>query len=341
MGPLTSSETSSSEKEARGGAFAEQGPAPAGASTSLAFSFQRYRDLRGFLRERFGFRVQKIPLDAGLGCPNRDGTLGREGCIYCDQMGSGTGAWARGIGIRQQIQTYLARAHRSRAGGYLAYFQAFTNTYAPLERLRDLYEEALSVPGVVGLCIGTRPDCLDEPVLELLSEYGRSVMVWLELGLQSAHDETLRRIHRAHSFQQFQDSVERAASKGLLICAHLILGLPGETHDHIRETARRIAPLPLHGLKLHGLYVVRGTEMERMYRASLYEPWSLDAYADGACDMLERVPPHWVIHRLCSDPDPWTLVAPTWMLAKQMTLERIRARLIQRDTWQGRLYDQD
>lgn len=289
------------------------------------------------MRERFGFRVQKIPLDAGLGCPNRDGKVGSQGCSYCDSLGSGTGAWGRGMGIKEQIQAYLAASRKRKPGAYLAYFQSYSNTYAPLEKLRALYQEAMQFPQVVGLCVGTRPDCLDEPVLELLSQINLRAMVWLELGLQSAHDETLRKIRRGHDFQVFKDAVERASSRGLLVCTHLILGLPGETREHVKATARMISPLPIHGLKLHGLYVVKGTEMESLLRDGLYKPWSLEEYAEGVCDVLELIPQEWVIHRLCSDPDARTLVAPKWMLQKQATLERIRLRLLERDTWQGKL----
>ncbi|MEJ5377754.1 MAG: TIGR01212 family radical SAM protein [bacterium] len=297
----------------------------------------RYRDLSGFLRERFGFKVRKIPLDAGLGCPNRDSTLGGQGCVYCDVSGSGTGAWSRGLGITQQIQSYLQAPRRGKVKGYLAYFQSFTNTYAPLEVLRALYREAMAFPEVVGLCIGTRPDCLDDDVLDLLSEINARVMLWLELGLQSAHDETLRKIGRGHSFQTFKEAVERASQRDILVCTHLILGLPGEGMEHVRATAKRISPLPIHGLKLHGLYVVKGTQMESLYKEGLYEPWSLEQYADGVCDVLELIPREWVIHRLCSDPDPRNLLAPSWMLDKQSTLQRIHARMLERNTWQGRL----
>lgn len=299
---------------------------------------QRYRDLAGFLRERFGFRVQKIPLDAGLGCPNRDGTLGTHGCIFCDGKGSGTGAWGRGMGVRQQIEAYLSKPHRAKARGYLAYFQAFSNTYGPVRRLKELYDEALSVRGIVGLCIGTRPDCLSEEVLGLLSEYAKKVMVWLELGLQSAHDETLERINRGHGFREFTEAAQAASQRGLWVCAHLIVGLPGEDLEKARQTAVKIAPLPIHGLKIHGLYVVKGTVMERLHAGGSYTPLTQETYADAVCQILERVHPRLVIHRLCSDPDPETLVAPAWMLDKQGTLERIRTRLVERDTWQGKLY---
>lgn len=310
---------------------------PKAAETSIPFP-NRYRGLSSFLRQSFGSKVRKIPLDAGLSCPNRDGKVGSQGCSYCDPQGSGTGAWQRGMGITQQIQAYLRGHHTGKVGGYLAYFQSFSNTYASLEKLRALYEEAISFPQVVGLCIGTRPDCLDEPVLDLLSELNLRTMVWLELGLQSAHDETLRKIRRGHDFRAFKDAVDRASSRGLLLCTHLILGLPGETREHVRSTAQMISALPIHGLKLHGLYIVRGTHMESLFREGIYEPWSLEQYADGVCDVLELIPSDWVIHRLCSDPDPQTLVAPEWMLNKQATLERIHLRLLERDTWQGKLF---
>jgi len=299
---------------------------------------QRYRDLNGFLRRWYGFRVQKIPIDAGFSCPNRDGTLSTQGCIYCDERGSGTGAWTRGLGVAEQIREgILSRGAKYKAGGYLAYFQAFTNTYGPLERIKALYDEALAVPGVMGLCIGTRPDCVDEPVLDLLAAHARERMVWLEMGLQSAHDETLGRINRGHDFQAFCRAVEAASARGILICAHLILGLPGEGPPEVRETAKRIAPLPLHGVKLHGLYVVRGTALDRLYQEGAYRPWSQTQYVNSVCDVLERIPSSWVIQRLTGDPPPDALVAPLWTRRKSEILRVIWNRLEQRDTWQGRL----
>jgi len=296
-----------------------------------------YRDLNSFLRERFGFKVQKIPLDAGLSCPNRDGTIGSHGCIYCDSKGSGTGAAPRTIS--QQILDYISKPRKANVGGYLAYFQSFTNTYAPISKLEELYHEALSIPGILGLCIGTRPDCLGEDVMALLRDYAsRGLMIWLEMGLQSAHDETLLRIRRGHDFSTFQKAAIRAERAGLLICVHLILGLPGETREHMRETARRISSLPLHGLKLHGLYVVKGTEMERILEEGSYEPLTMEEYVDAAIDVLERIPPSWVVHRLTSDPDPRSLVSPSWMLDKGKVVHAIKARMLERGTWQGRLF---
>jgi radical SAM protein (TIGR01212 family) len=298
----------------------------------------RYRDLNAFLRERFGFRVQKIRIDAGFTCPNRDGTLSHDGCIYCDATGSGTGQWNKGFGIAQQVlEAAKTLSRKYKAQGFLAYFQAFTNTYASIERLRELYEEALSVEGVLGLCVGTRPDCLDGPVLDLLASYTDRWMIWLELGLQSAHDETLKVINRGHDFQTFVRAVKDSSGRGIWLCAHLILGLPGEGPQEVRETARRISTLPLHGLKLHSQHIVRGTRLEALFRERGYRPWSQDQYVDSVCDVLERIPHHWVIQRLTGDPQSDSLVAPQWSLDKQWTLQAIWRRLEARETWQGNL----
>lgn len=295
-----------------------------------------YRDLNSFLRQRFGFKVLKIPLDAGLTCPNRDGTIGSRGCIYCDSRGSGTGAAPKSIS--QQIREYMSKPRKGNVGGYLAYFQSFTNTYGPISKLEKLYQEALCVPGVVGLCIGTRPDCLDQDILALLQDYAsRGWMIWLELGLQSAHDDTLARIRRGHDFLTFKEAAVAAERAGLMVCVHLILGLPGETRDRMRETARKVSELPLSGVKLHGLYVIEGTEMERIFREGSYNPMTMEEYVDAAIDVLERIPPHWVVHRLTSDPDPRTLISPGWMLEKRKVLDRLKARMLERHTWQGKL----
>jgi radical SAM protein (TIGR01212 family) len=298
----------------------------------------RYRDFNRFLRERFGLRVQKITIDAGFTCPNRDGTLSRNGCIYCDPLGAGTGAWAKGLGVTEQIErAKKALSERYRARGFLAYFQAFTNTYAPLPRLRSLYQEALQTPGVLGLCVGTRPDCVNEDILDLLATYTDRWMIWVEFGLQSAHDETLRRINRGHDVQTFFRAVTETARRGILVCAHLIIGLPGEGPEEIRETACRISLHPIQGIKVHSLYIVRHAPLEKLYLQGAYQPWAQDQYAESVCDLLERVPAHWVVQRLTGDPPRHDLVAPAWVLEKQQTLEAIWERLLMRDTWQGRL----
>jgi hypothetical protein len=298
-----------------------------------------YYDLNRFLRQHFGCRIQKITVDAGFTCPNRDGTLGRRGCIYCNARGSGTGAHARGLSIRQQIEAGQAGlARRYKAKGFIAYFQAFTNTYAPVDVLRRRYEEALGVPGVVGLAIGTRPDCVDGAVLDLLQSYTDRYMVWIEYGLQSIHDHTLAAIRRGHDAAAFRRAVEATRGRGILTCAHIILGLPGESGAHMRRTARAVAALGLDGIKIHLLYVVRGTALARLHQRGEYRCLSQSEYVDRVCEVLERLPPRMVIQRLTGDPHPGELLAPDWALHKRETLDLIHARLKQRGSYQGKLF---
>ena len=302
---------------------------------------QRYRDFNTHLRALFGCRVQKISVDAGLTCPNRDGRVGTGGCIYCNTRGSGTGAHGRGLSVTEQLQQgKAALARRYKARKFLAYFQSFCNTYAPLETLRRLYAEALDVPDIVGLAIGTRPDCVDADVLKLLEELARGHLIWIEYGLQSTHDATLARINRGHSFGQFQKAVQATRHRGIRICAHVILGLPGETRDQMLATAEAVAALGIDGVKLHLLYVVRGTPLEALYRAGRYTCLEQAAYVDLVCDFIERLPPEMVIQRLTGDPHPEELVAPRWSLKKSETRALIQAELAQRDAWQGKRYQQ-
>jgi radical SAM protein (TIGR01212 family) len=299
---------------------------------------KRYHDFNSYLRGIFGCRVQKVAIDAGFTCPNRDGTHSWDGCVYCDAKGSGTGAWAQGRGIAEQIRTAVnGLRRRYHACRFLAYFQSFSNTYASAARLRAAYDEALSIPEVVGLCIGTRPDCIDDEVLDLISSYKDRGMIWLEYGLQSAHDATLARINRGHDVRCFFRAVEKTAQHGIPVCAHLILGLPGEDRQAIRETARRISSLPLKGVKLHSQYIVRATTLARWYEQGDYRPWTREQYVETVCDVLERIPEDWVIQRLTGDPPARGFVAPSWALEKQKTLRLIDRRLEQRGTRQGRL----
>jgi len=297
----------------------------------------RYRDFNGYLRERFGERVQRVSLDAGLGCPNRDGTISRGGCIYCDPLGSGSGALRRGISIEEQLRRGIrAASRRYGARGFIAYFQSFTNTYAPVPVLERLYDRALAEPGVVGLAVGTRPDCVDEAVLDLLASYRKRTLVWVEYGLQSAHDATLDLIRRGHDTACFERAVRSAADRGLNVCAHVILGLPGESRRMMIETARYVAGLPVHGLKIHGLYVIQGTELGRWHREGRFRCLDRETYVDTVVDVLERIPEDVVIQRLTGDPPHGqVLLAPDWAKEKGKTLERIRVRLQERNTRQG------
>jgi radical SAM protein (TIGR01212 family) len=295
-----------------------------------------YRDLNSFLKERFGQRVQKITLDAGLTCPNRDSRVGAGGCLYCNSRGSGTGAWARGESIPAQLEAGMTRlARRYGAARFIAYFQSFSNTYAPVAQLRELYDAALAPPPVVGLAIGTRPDCLEDDVLDLLAGYGRDRLVWLELGLQSAHDATLARLNRGHDVACFTAATARAAARGLPVVAHVILGLPGEGPGEMAATADYLARLPVHGVKIHLLYVIKDSGLAGRYGAGEYVCLSEDQYVGAVVDFIERLPPHLVIHRLTGDPHPEELVAPAWCLDKARVLRGIREEFARRGTRQG------
>ena len=303
---------------------------------------KRYRDLNTYLKEIYGERVQKISLDAGLICPNRDGTISRRGCLFCDSRGSGTGAFInQGLSIHEQILKGRQFAEkRYGARKYIAYFQSFSNTYGTLSTLQDLYDEALDHPGMVGLSVATRPDCVHDDVLRLMNSYREDYMVWLELGLQSAHDVTLIRINRGHDVACFGRSVRLADEFGLNTCAHIILGLPGETRQMMLDTAIFLSRLPVMGVKIHLLYIIRDTPLAKLYRDGQYDCLERDEYVDLVVEFLELLPPSMVIHRLTGDPMGAELVAPLWAKDKGENLRCIRGRLRERATWQGRLYVQ-
>lgn len=297
----------------------------------------RYNDLNTYLRSRYGCRVQKITIDAGLSCPNRDGTISRGGCIYCNSRGSGTGAAARGQTITEQLlHGKRALARRYKAKKFLAYFQSFSNTYGPAQKLKLLYDEALAVEDIVGLSIGTRPDCVGPSVLELLQDYAQRHLIWVEYGLQSANDATLALINRGHDVQCFKDAVSATANRGIKICAHVILGLPDESREDMLHTARTLAGLEIDGIKLHLLYVVKGTPLETLHRQGKFSCLEQGEYVDLVCDFLERIPRHLIIQRLTGDPHPEELAAPQWSLKKSETLALINATLAERDSWQGK-----
>ena len=301
---------------------------------------KRYYDFNTYLRSRFGCRVQKITIDAGMTCPNRNGNLATGGCIYCNAKGSGTGAFSQGRSITDQLTDgKRALSRRYKAKKFIAYFQSFSNTYAPVERLKRLYAEALAVEDVVGLSIGTRPDCVAAPILDLLQSYASKFLIWVEYGLQSAHDRTLRRINRGHDVARFEAAVAATRNRNIKICAHVILGLPGESRQDMRATAERLSELALDGVKLHVLYVIKGTPLENLYHEGQYRCLEQAEYVDLVCDFLERLPSQMVVQRLTSDPHPDELVAPKWTLQKNDNRQLIHKALEVRDTWQGRLAD--
>jgi radical SAM protein (TIGR01212 family) len=295
-----------------------------------------YLDLNQALRRRFGCRVQKISLDAGLTCPNRDGRLGQGGCIYCNARGSGTGAWPS-QSITEQLEAGKTFARRRyKAEKFIAYFQSFSNTYAPLEKLLPLYEEALAVPDIAGLAIGTRPDCVDDAVLDLLAGINRKTWVTMEYGLQSTHDATLERINRGHSAGVFMDAVRRTRKREIDICAHVILGLPGEGREEMLKTAEALAASDIQAVKIHLLYVIRGTALHRLYERGEYRCMNRETYVETVAEFLALLPPGMIIHRLTGDPHPDEIEAPLWAMEKQANLQAIRETLRKRNLWQGK-----
>lgn len=283
-----------------------------------------YYSFNQFLKDRFGERVQKITLDAGLTCPNRDGTKGFGGCIYCDRYGSGTGNSLIVPDLRSQARSGIDHAaRRYHARKFIAYFQSFSNTYAPVHALMRIYDQVVNLPNVVGLSVATRPDCITNETLDLLASYTPRLMVWLELGLQSAHDDTLRLINRGHTYQEFLDAYELARQYPLLICTHVIIGLPGEERHHILYTARELARLKPDSVKIHSLYISQGTPLEKLYHAGHYMPLDQHEFVSMACDLLELLPSNTIIQRLTGDPRPEDLIAPDWTLRKHETIRLI------------------
>ena len=282
-----------------------------------------FLSLNEFFRSKFGQRVQKIPLDAGLGCPNR--VNGKGGCIYCNYKGSGTGASFKGIPIKQQIEHGIAWARRRyKANKFAAYFQAFTNTFGSLDELRAIYCQVSDFEDIVVVAIGTRPDCVDAKVLDLIHECFPDKMVWLEYGLQSSSDKTLKRINRGHSVQDFIDAVELTKRYPFYICAHIIFGLPGESKKDMLNSVTLLRDLDVDGVKFHELYVVKGTKLHELYQNELYTPITQQDYVELVAESITLLGPDTVIQRLTGDPAPGELIAPSWASDKQKTITLIK-----------------
>ncbi|MET0003593.1 TIGR01212 family radical SAM protein [Candidatus Thiodiazotropha sp. LNASS1] len=286
-----------------------------------------------YLLQRYGERVHKIALDAAFTCPNRDGSKGSGGCTFCNNVSfSPNGRQPRPIS-EQLASGRRVILKRTGARKYLAYFQAYTNTYAEIEKLTALYDAALADEDVIGLSIGTRPDCLPDTVIDLLAGYqDQGKEVWLELGLQSAFDETLARVNRGHGFAEYQESVLRARNRGLKVCTHMIAGLPGETAYHATETLQRVLELGTDGLKLHPLHVVKGTQLANAWRRGEYRPLTLEAYVDIAADLVQQTPSNVVWHRLTGTASETILLAPLWCARKWLVLNAITTELQRRRT---------
>ena len=302
---------------------------------------KRYNSFVGYFRRKYGERLQKIVLDAGFTCPNRDGKVGRGGCTYCDNAAFHPSYSTAGKNLHQQMDEGI-EFHKVRyrtTEHYLAYFQSFSNTYAPLERLKQLYEEALSNPSVVGIVVGTRPDCVDEQKLDYLAELAKEHVVIVEYGIESCYDETLRRINRGHDFETARRAVEMTAQRGLDVGVHFILGLPGETRQMMLDSCAMINALPIRSVKFHQLQIVKGTRMEQEYAACPedFERFTLDEYLDFFVDVLERLRPDIFIERFVGEVPPRFVNETPWGLIRNVELLRLLdRRLEERDTWQGR-----
>lgn len=292
------------------------------------------------LKARFPWKVYKLPLDAGFNCPNRDGRVAYGGCTFCSNASFSPNSGGPLKSVREQVEEGIAVYRKRRFGGekFIAYFQAFTNTDAPVERLASLYDEALSHPDVVGLAIATRPDCVSEPVLDLLGELQKRTALFLEVGLQSIHDETLRRVNRGHPFSDFVDAVARIKGRGLYLSTHLILGLPGEDRPMMLESIERVAQMPIDAVKLTHLYIPRQAPLAQAYRRGELSLLTLPEYIQLVCDALERLPERLVIERLMGELDGEDILAPRWGKHKGEILEMIEGEFARRGTCQGILF---
>lgn len=296
---------------------------------------KRYNAFSEELKRTFGCRVHRISVDAGFTCPNRDGKVGTGGCIFCGGAGSGSFGINRSAPVAVQVEEgkeVMVRKYKARK--FIAYFQAYTATYGPAEQLRALFDEALTVPDVVGLIVGTRPDCLPPDILDLLAQYVRKTWFWLELGLQSPLDRTLRLLNRGHDFAVFERGVKECRKREIRVCAHVILGLPGETREEMLATPRILNDLGVEGVKIHLLHVMRGTPLAESYGKGEVRLLDRDGYVGLVCDFLERLDPRISIQRLTGDGGR-DLIAPLWSLAKFEVLNAIDGELERRESFQG------
>jgi radical SAM protein (TIGR01212 family) len=297
---------------------------------------KRYNLFSERLKERFGGRVHKISVDAGFSCPNRGGTRRLPGCLFCDPGGSGATGIERHLPVAQQLEQGKEVMRRKyKAQHFLAYFQPFSNTFAPVEQLRALYDAALAVSDVVGLAVGTRPDCLPGEVLDLLADYHRRTYFWLELGLQSTHDPTLAFLRRGHDYAAFLAAYGEAKKRGLRVCVHVILGLPGEGREAMLATAAEMARLKVDGIKIHLLHVLKGTPLGDLYELGEIPVLEQAEYVTLAADFLARLHPDTLVHRLTGDGPRESLLAPLWSLNKWEVLNAIDDELRRRDLRQG------
>ena len=298
---------------------------------------KRYHSLNYFLRNKFGEKIYKISLDGGFTCPNRDGKVAKGGCTFCSARGSGDFAGSRILSITEQFADRKEMMEKKwKDGKYIAYFQAYTNTYAPVEQLRKKYEEALAQKNVIALSIATRPDCLGDDVLELLEEMSKKVYLWVELGLQTINDETAENFNRGYKFEVFKEGIKKLQDRGIEVVVHSIFGLPGETKEDMLKTIDYIAHSGAQGIKFHLLHLMKYTKMAEQYYNGEFELLSEEDYIDLICEGISMIPEDMVVHRLTGDAPRATLIGPMWSLKKWEVLNAIDKALVDRDIWQGK-----
>ena len=300
-----------------------------------------YNEFGAYLRDVFGCKVQKITIDGGFTCPNRDGTKGRGGCTYCNNRTFNPAFCHKHLPVKEQMKEGIAFfSHKYPAMRYLAYFQAYTNTYDSLENLKTRYEDALAVEGCVGIVIGTRPDCMPDELLDNLVELQKRTFVLVEYGIESTSDRTLLRINRGHDYACAVDAVERTAARGIPVGAHIILGLPGEDREELMQQAEILSKLPLTTLKLHQLQLIRGTRMAEEYieDPSEFSLFTVEDYVDTVVDYVERLKPDFILERFASQSPKELLIATDWGLKNYELVEKVKRRMRERDTWQGKIY---
>lgn len=302
---------------------------------------KRYNQFSAYLKQKFGVKVYKITLDAGFSCPNRDGTISSGGCIFCDEGGSFSQAHSNLLSIEDQVETGIKTlTERFKAEKFMSYFQAYSNTYKPVGELEKIYNSALNNEKIVGLSIGTRPDCVDDEKLDLIAGYKNDYYTWIEYGLQSIHDKTLRRINRGHDFDCFLRAYEKTKERGINVCVHVIFGL-WETRDEIMETARKLAQLKVDGVKIHMLCALENTKLAKIYEEKAIDFMSEREYIETVCDFLEYLPPETTIHRLAGNGLKKNLIAPRWLGKKLDCLNQIDRELLSRNSFQGIKYIKD
>lgn len=298
-----------------------------------------YHSLDYELKRQFGQKIYKVSLDGGMSCPNRDGTVGTGGCTFCSQGGSGEFAVGRTgyPDVWEQIEQAKTRVHRkiSGEGKYIAYFQSYTNTYAPVDYLRTLFERAITHPDIVALSVGTRPDCLGDEVVALLKELNGQKPVWVELGLQTIHEKTAERIHRDYRLEVFEDAYRRLKEAGLTVVVHVILGLPGETKEEMLETVDYLGKIPVDGIKLQLLHILKGSQMAAEYEKNPFSLMELEEYLDLILTCVARLPQSVVIHRLSGDGAKALLIGPAWSANKKLVLNRMMQKFRENGIFQG------